>query len=252
MSSRHVVAGLAALLLVPFGLSAGDATHHWTYKGSTGPTHWAALEPDFAACGSGHAQSPIDIRQDAVLKANLPAIAFDYRPAPLKIVDNGHTIQVNYAPGSFIDVGGQRYELVQFHFHKPSEERIDGKHYDMVAHLVHKDTEGRLGVVAVPLAAGAINPMVALLWNNLPARKGTEVEVQGVQVDAADLLPADRAYYTFTGSLTTPPCSEGVTWFVLKHPSTLSAGEIGRFAHEYPMNARPVQPLNGRVVRTSQ
>ena len=253
MSSCNGVVGLTALLLVSFGVPIAAEEHgpHWSYAGATGPTHWAALEHEFEVCGVGHAQSPIDIRLNAVQKGDLPAIAFHYRPAPLKIVDNGHTIQVNYAPGSFIDVAGHRYELVQFHFHKPSEERVDGKSYDMVAHLVHKDAEGRLGVVAVPLTAGAINPTLALLWNNLP-RKGTEVEARGVQINAADLLPSDRSYFTFAGSLTTPPCSEGVTWFVLKHPSTLSAGEIGRFAHEYPMNARPVQPLNGRVVRASQ
>ena len=156
-----------------------------------------------------------------------------------------------YPPGSFITVGGTRYELQQFHFHKPSEEAIDGRHADMVAHLVHKDDQGRLAVVAVLLNAGQINPMVATLWNNLPARKETEVEVPGVRINAADLLPADHAYYSFAGSLTTPPCSEGVSWFVLKISSTLSSGEIGRFGRSYPMNARPTQPLNGRMVRVS-
>ena len=255
MLSPRVLRTLAALALVPFGGSAFAkevAAHHWSYNGPTGPTHWATLEHEFGACGSGQQQSPIDIRPTAVQEAKLPSIGFSYLPVPLRIIDNGHTIQVNYAPGSFIDVDGHRYQLVQFHFHKPSEESINGKRHDMVAHLVHQDADGRLAVVAVLLKSGAINPMVATLWNNLPSRKATELQPQGVAIDATDLLPADRAYYTFTGSLTTPPCSEGVTWFVLKNASTLSAGEISRFGHAYPMNARPVQPLHGRVVRASQ
>src|SRR5262245_11298928 len=111
---------------------------HWSYSGSTGPTHWATLEKDFNTCGAGHAQSPIDISDASVRKSDLASIEFRYKPSKLKIVDNGHTIQVNYAPGSFIAVGDKQYELVQFHFHKPSEEKINGKSYDMVAHLVHR------------------------------------------------------------------------------------------------------------------
>jgi len=228
-----------------------EGAHHWSYRGPTGPEHWAGLEHEFATCGAGRTQSPIDIRTTAAEKEPLSEIQFEYRPGPLAIVDNGHTIQVNVAPGSFMEVGGFRYELQQFHFHKPSEEMIDGRHAAMVAHLVHKDEEGRLAVIAVLLNPGEINPMVATLWNHLPAKKGSEVQAQDVQVNAADLLPADRSYYTFAGSLTTPPCSEGVTWFVLKNPATLSAGEIARFGDAYPMNARPVQPLNGRMVRAS-
>jgi carbonic anhydrase len=250
-----LAAALAAFALVALSTPAFAEGHghapHWSYRGDTGPTHWRSLETAFAACGVGREQSPIDIRSTAVQKSDLPAIRFAYQPGPLKIIDNGHTVQVNVAPGSTIEVGGRRFELVQFHFHRPSEEAIDGRHQDMVAHLVHKDAEGRLGVVAVLLKAGAINPAVASLWNNLPSHKEVEVAVPGVTIDPADLLPADRAYFTFAGSLTTPPCSEGVTWFVLKHPTTLSTGEIERFARLYPNNARPVQPLNGRVVRAS-
>lgn len=246
----RTAATLAGLALTLACASAQEGAHHWSYKGHTGPMHWAALEQEFAACGAGREQSPIDIRPGTAEKAQLPAIAFDYQPAPLKIVDNGHTIQVNYPPGSFITVDGQRYELQQFHFHKPSEEAIDGRHAAMVAHLVHKDDQGHLAVVAVLLNPGEVNPMVATLWNNLPARKGQEV-ASNVQINVADLLPPDRSYYTFAGSLTTPPCSEGVRWFVLKNPATLSAGEIGRFGQAYPMNARPLQPLNDRMVKAS-
>lgn len=210
MISGRVLGALAALAVIPLGAPAAkEAAPHWSYHGHADPAHWAALEPEFRTCGIGRQQSPIDIRQREVQPSNLPAIAFAYKPSPPKIVDNGHSVQVNYAPGSFIDVGGHRYELVQFHFHKPSEESIDGKRSDMVVHLVHKDADGRLAVVAVLLTPGAINPMVAALWNNWPSRKETEVPVNGVVIDAADLLPTNRGYYTFSGSLTTPPCSEG-------------------------------------------
>ena len=254
MLNTYVRGGLAAALVaIACGPTASaEEAHHWSYKGHGGPTHWSELQEGYSACGAGREQSPVNIPGAAAQKAQLPAIEFHYQPAPLKIIDNGHTIQVNYAPGSFITVGGQRYELQQFHFHKPSEEAIDGKHAAMVAHLVHKDDQGRLAVVAVLLNPGTVNPMVATLWNNLPAKKEAEVAMQDVQINAADLLPANRGYYQFTGSLTTPPCSEGVTWMVLKDPSTLSTGEIDRFGRSYPMNARPVQPLNGRMVRASE
>jgi carbonic anhydrase len=253
MHHRIIAPALAAPLLAFAAISAIAAgeSHHFGYAGANGPGHWGSLEPEYATCGLGRVQSPIDIRSDAAQKADLPAIEFAYKPSPLKIVDNGHSIQVNYAPGSFITVGGHRYELQQFHFHKPSEESLDGKRSDMVAHLVHKDADGHLAVVAVLLKSGEINPMVATLWANLPSRKEEERDVQDVQVDATDLLPSGHAYYTFEGSLTTPPCSEGVTWFVLKSQSTLSSGEIERFGRVYPMNARPLQPLNGRTVRSS-
>jgi carbonic anhydrase len=254
--SRHFAprALAACVLAVSFGslLAEDHAGPHWSYTGATGPTHWAGMEPDFGACGIGHAQSPIDIQSAKAQKAALPAIKFDYKTVPLQIIDNGHTVQVNYPPGSSIDVGGHRYELVQFHFHKPSEEAIDGKHQAMVAHLVHKDSDGRLAVVAVLLAPGAANALIATLWSNLPATKGEEAKPAGVQVDVSGLLPADHGYYTFAGSLTTPPCSEGVTWFVLKSPSTVSQAQVGRFGELYANNARPLQALQGRTVQKSE
>lgn len=232
---------------------AAHETHHkphWSYSGSTGPSHWATMEPDFGTCGAGHSQSPIDIRDANVQKSNLPSIEFNYQSSKLKIIDNGHTIQVNYAPGSFIKVGDKQYELVQFHFHKPSEEKINGKGFDMVAHLVHKDTTGHLAVVAVLLAAGnEENALIKTLWNHLPKTKEAEASVDAVPINAADLLPANHAYYTFAGSLTTPPCSEGVTWFVLQHPTGVSKEEVARFGKLYPKDARPVQPLYGREIK---
>jgi len=255
MISRRLLGLLCASSLAGIAAPAAcaeGAAHHWSYGGETGPTHWAALEPEFGACRVGHAQSPIDIRTDLVQKANLPAIEFAYRPSPLKIVDNGHTIQVNYAPGSFIDVDGHRYQLVQFHFHKPSEESIDGRRREMVA-------PGARGRRRAPRSRGGAADSGGhqphggrAVEQSAGAQGNGSAQAPGVQIDAADLLPADHAYYTFAGSLTTPPCSEGVTWFVLQRPSTLSSAEIDRFAKLYPMNARPLQPANKRLVRASQ
>jgi len=223
--------------------------HHWSYGKHGGPTEWGELDHAFASCQLGKLQSPIDIR--GATAADLPEIKFDYKPAALKVIDNGHTIQVNYAPGSTIDVGGTRYELIQFHFHKPSEEKVDGKAHAMVAHLVHKGGDGALAVVAVLLDKGHDNPTLRAIWTHLPKHKQKEVAVP-TAIDAAALLPADRGYYTFDGSLTTPPCSEGVRWFVLKTPMTVAASELTAFARLYPMNARPTQPLNGRAVEATR
>ena len=219
---------------------------HWSYSGKTGPAAWGKLEEEFGTCGLGKTQSPIDIHDSAVKKADLPTIEFDYKASPLKIIDNGHTIQINYPAGSTLTVGDKTYTLKQFHFHHPSEEHIDGHGYAMVAHLVHADSEGHLAVVAVLFTKGAENPLLATLWKNIPLEKGRAVDVSGVTVNVTNLLPSDHGYYTFTGSLTTPPCSEGVTWYVLKHQSPLSADEIAAFAKIYPKNARPIQPLNDR------
>jgi carbonic anhydrase len=227
-----------------------DPAHSWTYFGEHGPQHWADLSPEFAACGSGKAQSPIDIAYPHA--AQLPPIQFAYSASPLKVIDNGHSIQVNYAPGSTISIAGKTYELVQFHFHHPSEEEISGKQSPMVAHLVHKDSQGKLAVVAVLIEQGDPNPLINALWDNLPPRKNKEVESDSVEVNAADLLPSNHNYYTFDGSLTTPPCTEGVSWYVLETPVSFSKAQIEKFASIYPGNARPIQPLNNRVVQKSK
>ena len=219
-----------ALALVPAAAYAEETQHHWGYGGERGPRHWAEMNAEYEACGVGKAQSPIDIR-DAV-PAKLDAIEFDYHPTPLHIIDNGHTIEVNYEPGSAISVGGERYP--------------------MVAHLVHKNAEGELAVVAVLLKEGARNPVVKTLWTDLPKEKEKERVMEQVKINAASLLPKNHKYYTFAGSLTTPPCSEGVTWFVLATPKAISKEQVARFGKIYRANARPVQPLNGRAVKVSQ
>jgi carbonic anhydrase len=223
---------------------------HWTYKGHGGPAEWGSIEADFATCKLGKLQSPIDIR--GAKAAKLSPIMFNYKPSTLNMIDNGHTIQVNYAPGSSIVVGGMRYDLVQFHFHHPSEEKIDGKAHAMVAHLVHKNAEGKLAVVAVLLDPGGASDLIDTLWKNIPKEKGKESTVADTSIDVSKLLPGDRDYYTFQGSLTTPPCSEGVTWFVLKSPVKISGAEVAQFARIYPLNARPVQPLNGRSIEVTK
>jgi carbonic anhydrase len=219
---------------------------HWSYAGPGGPAEWSALSPEYEACGLGRHQSPIDIH--GAKPADLPAIRFDYHAVPLQVVDNGHTIQVSYAHGSTIDIGGARYELVQFHFHKPSEEKVEGRSHAMVAHLVHRNAEGALAVVAVLLDGGGANATIETIWKHLPAEKEKQVVVAHARIDATALLPADRGYYTFEGSLTTPPCSENVRWIVLKTPLRIANAEIEAFGKIYPMNARPVQPINGREI----
>jgi carbonic anhydrase len=221
---------------------------HWSYDGSAGPESWARLNREFAKCSSGQRQSPIDIRGG--IKVDLDPVQFDYKPVAFGVVDNGHTVQVNLGQGNAIEVQGRRYELVQFHFHRPSEERIDGRQFDMVAHLVHKDPEGRLAVVAVLLDRGSAHAVVQQVWNNLPLEKGEQLDAR-TPIDLSALLPADRRYYTYMGSLTTPPCSEGVLWMVMQQPVTISQSQINIFAKLYPMNARPIQSAAGRLIKQS-
>jgi len=250
---NHALSAIAGCVLVLAAASAAQEhhpEHDWDYGESQGPSHWGELRSEFALCKNGHRQSPIDIRNPQ--KADLPPIQFDYKPSPLHIIDNGHTVMINYGPGSFLLVGGKRYALQQFHFHRPSEERVNGKDYEMEVHLVHADQEGKLAVVAVLLQKGEDNPLVHELWNDLPKEKQKEESLDNVRINVAGLLPADRGYYTFPGSLTTPPCTENVTWFVLKHPVTVSAAEIEQFSKLYQHDTRPTQPLYDRVVLESR
>jgi len=231
-------------------VAPAEAAHpeHWDYSGNGGPAAWGQMKPEFAKCSSGTRQSPIDIRDG--IKVVLDPVQFDYKPSGFRVIDNGHTIQVNVSSGNSIDVMGRHYELVQFHFHRPSEERIDGRQFDMVAHLVHKDIEGRLAVVAVLLERGSAQAIVQNVWNNLPLEKGEELAARGT-LNLNELLPAERSYFTYMGSLTTPPCSEGVLWMVMKQPVQISSEQIGIFARLYPMNARPVQSAAGRLIKES-
>ncbi|HEY5799239.1 MAG TPA: carbonic anhydrase family protein, partial [Burkholderiaceae bacterium] len=209
---------------------------HWSYEGESGPAQWGKLNTAWAKCGAGERQSPIDIRDG--IRVELEPIAFDYHPSTFSVTDNGHTVQVTLAGGNYITIMNRMYELVQFHFHRPSEERINGRGFEMVAHLVHRDAEGKLAVIAVLIERGKAQALVQTVWNNLPLEKLSS-STPNIVIDMTDLLPRRRDYYTFMGSLTTPPCTEGVLWMVMKEPVQASADQMALFSRLYPMNARP-------------
>lgn len=221
------------------------ASPHWAYEGDEGPDNWAQLTPEYGSC-AGSNQSPVDLR--SFVDARLPPIGFGYTGAAKEILNNGHTVQLNYQPGSTIELDGREFELKQLHFHAPSENRIHGKSYPLEAHLVHADAEGKLAVIAVMFEEGAANGLLSSAWKAMPEHAGeSHALAEPLKVDA--ILPRDRDYYRFSGSLTTPPCTEGVRWLVLKQPMSASARQIERLAHvmHHPNN-RPLQPLNARVV----
>lgn len=242
---------IAACSLIFSPLVQADNHPHWGYKGHGGASHWAELDESFAACKLGKQQSPINIETAKTKKAELAPLAFAYTASAAEVVNNGHTIQINLPAAGSVGIAGADYKLLQFHFHAPSEEFINGKPYPMVAHLVHKNAEGKLAVVAVLFKRGKENAALKAVFANLPAKEG-ETKALEAPLNVADFLPKDQAYYAFAGSLTTPPCSEEVRWQVLKTPVELSAAQIATFRKLYPMNARPVQPLNGRTVEVSQ
>jgi carbonic anhydrase len=226
----------------------------WDYEGQRGAQHWSELDSSYAACNGGKEQSPIDIRN--ARKADLPAIRFEYHSEPLKyVINNGHTIRVDYhdAPGSgnFLVVGDKRYQLSQFHFHRPSEEYIDGKPFEMVLHLMHTAADQEVAGVAVLVKLGRANATVQQLWEHMPAAEGQQ-QAGDAELNPAGMLPQHTGYYLYTGSVTAPPCTEGVKWFVLKTPVEMSVAQINEFANLYPHDVRPLQPLNGRVVQETR
>ena len=221
---------------------------HWSYDGEFGPANWANINSSWAKCSAGKRQSPIDLRDG--MKVELEQISFDYHPSSFNEIDNGHTIQVNVGGGNFLTVGSTTYELQQFHFHRPSEERINGKGTEMVVHLVHKSYDGKLAVLAVLLERGKGNPMIQTVWNNLPLEKQTTV-APSIVLDVNEILPEKREYFTYMGSLTTPPCTEDVLWLVMKQPMTASPQQMALFSRLYPLNSRPVQANNGRMIKES-
>lgn len=238
---------LAFLMLAPAASTAAaqGGGVHWAYTGAAGPEHWGGLLSGFSDCSAGMIQSPVDIGQTVEISTG--GLEFHYKNSPLKVVNNGHTIQANQTPGSFVVIGGAAYELLQFHFHSPSENTVRGAAYPMEVHLVHRSAQGELAVVGVLLAEGAASPLVQAVWDGIPHETGHE-NVTGRTIQAESLLPANRSFYHFEGSLTTPPCSEGVKWYVMKTPVTVSSGQVARFLSIIGPNARPTRPLNGRVV----
>jgi carbonic anhydrase len=245
---KFQLAVTGVLMTIALAASATEGPH-WGYGGAHGPKEWGDMEAGFAECKLGKAQSPIDIHD--AKKAALPALDFQYAKSGGEIVNNGHTIQVNLANGGVLNLDGVPYKLVQFHFHGPSEEKINGKASAMVIHLVHQNAEGKLAVVAVLLKEGKANAALDPVFKNMPKEEGSKKALDA-DLNATDLLPSKHGYYKFVGSLTTPPCSEGVRWQVLKQPVEVSKAQVAAFHALYKMNARPVQPLNGRVVEESQ
>lgn len=250
MRGIAVIVGIALSLAAAPAFSA-DKASTWSYGGATGPAKWSTLDKSYDMCTDGQLQSPIDIPEAKARKGALPSLLFDYQPSPLNIVDTGKMIRVNYAPGSFVRVAGKKYELQQINFHKPGEEKVNGKGHDMGVHLVHRAPDKTEGIVAVMLDAGAGNALVKAVLDNLPKDKNKESAVGGATINAMDLLPKNKGYFTFSGSQTSPPCTEDVTWFVMKTPVTVSADQVARFGRSYPMNARPVQPLNARDIQST-
>ena len=249
MTRPHLPLQLAACLLLAAALPATARADKpaWGYQGKTGAQAWGDLEPGFATCKLGRFQSPIDIRDAQARPAALPPLRFGYAPAAGEIVNNGHTIQVDLRAGGTLGLADGDYQLQQFHFHTPSEEKINGRAFPMVAHLVHQDAQGKLAVVAVLFKQGRENAALKSVFASLPGKAGDKRALPD-PVNLADLLPAERGYYRFKGSLTTPPCSEDVSWQVLKQPVEISKAQLKAFRKLYKMNARPVQPLNGRTL----
>jgi carbonic anhydrase len=237
------LAFVAGVLLASGSVYASGT--HWGYSGAEGPEHWAKLSPEFSAC-SGKNQSPIDL--SGFVEAYLDPIRFAYQAGGAEILNNGHTVQVNYAPGSTIELNGHTFELKQFHFHTPSENHVNGKSFPMEAHLVHADADGNYAVVAVVFEEGAPNEALESAWARMPEKVGDKNPISD-PVSADLLLPQGHQYYRFNGSLTTPPCTEGVWWLVLKDPVSASKEQIERFSQVmgHPNN-RPIQPVNARPV----
>jgi carbonic anhydrase len=255
--SRNYIRARAAAMAGHGAESADGAAHaagevHWSYAGESGPQAWGQLKSEFNVCAIGKRQSPINIEESATLQGPAEPLVFNYQPSSGTVVNNGHTIQVDLYGDNSVTVRGSNFKLVQFHFHHPSEERVNYKGFSMVAHLVHKNMEGQLAVVAVLLDPGAANALIDKVWTHMPLDAGDRVRLPTGLINMNELLPKDQRYYQFMGSLTTPPCTEGVLWMVLKQPSTVSPGQIRLFSQLFPNNARPVQAVNGRAVRDAQ
>ncbi|WP_037027262.1 carbonic anhydrase [Psychromonas aquimarina] len=276
-----ILSGLLAVTLFPASqqVSASSSNNdksshsiHWSYSGSTGPEHWGSIAKEFALCSSGMRQSPVDIEYD--YPAELYPLRFEYQQVPLKVVNNGHTLQVNYdspvqqktvsiAGKSFpikskpvynskLMLGDVPYKLLQFHFHTPSEHAVTGERYAMEVHLVHQSGDGNLAVVGVLLKRGAQNQILQKVLDNVSGTINRVNLVTGSSINASDLLPDNRLYFHYTGSLTTPPCSENVNWLVMKNTMEVSDQQVSRFAQLIGANARPLQEVLWRTMLLSE
>jgi len=235
---------VVALLLLSNSAFSAEGPH-WGYSGEAGPDNWAKLSPEYSAC-AGKNQSPINLT--GFIEAKLKPIVFDYKGGSAEILNNGHTVQINALPASSISIDGIQFELTQFHFHAPSENLINGKSFPLEVHLVHADKDGNLAVVAVMVTEGKANKALEKAWAQMPKNEGDKLSLSP-GISPRDILPPNRDYYRFNGSLTTPPCSEGVRWLVMKHQISASKKQIEEFVHvmHHPNN-RPVQAVNARPV----
>ncbi len=243
---RRSLALFTPIAFLLTGASPGHDKPHWAYEGEAGPARWGELSEDFKACKTGHMQSPIELGA-ADVEAKF-AVRVAYKSGPLTILNNGHTVQANFAPGSTLSSGISRYKLLQVHFHTPSEEVVYGLAYPMVAHFVHADHAGNLAVLGVMFEEGAHNPELEKLVRAAPSKETEAAVVKGVTFDPAKLLPTNLSVYRYEGSLTTPPCTEGVRWHVARQRVTASAAQIAALHSIMGDNARPVQPIYGRLL----
>jgi carbonic anhydrase len=249
MERRNALKALAGLALCPLCTPrsfAADA--HWTYQGAEGVDKWGDLDAASRVCAIGAQQSPVDIGD--TFKAKLDPLKMSWAKRADTIVNNGHTIQVNIAEGSTLAVGTRNYKLLQFHFHRPSEHLIGGKNFPMEAHFVHADAAGGLAVVGVLITTGKPNAVFNRVVSTMPATEGPPIKADPA-IDPNGLLPSKTDYYRYSGSLTTPPCSETVDWLLLTDPVQVADADIASFAKLYPMNARPAQKANRRFVMQS-
>ncbi|MFC0179820.1 carbonic anhydrase [Thorsellia kenyensis] len=245
---------VTVLMSTPLLSMAADNPHaphthnnlHWGYSGEAGPQHWAELDESYLLCKTGKEQSPIDIKSSKMIKKM--GLSFDYQPAKIDFINNGHTVQANLVDSkNKIVLDNKDFQLLQFHLHTPSEEAIDGKHSDMVIHFVHSSEDKTLAVVGLLFDLGEENPTLNALIDALPAKPG-DANTLPTPFDINALLPVDKDYYSFMGSLTTPPCTEGVHWQVLKEHVKISQGQLDKIKAIISENARPIQPLNERKI----
>lgn len=243
---------LAALFLGVTAIAAGQTTRQWEYQGKNGPLNWGKLGPANTSCSKGHEQSPIDIHNAHLNKALKP-IEFHYIAGPVTMENDGRTIVVHVDPGSYILAGGVRYELDHLEFNRPSETAVKGKLTEMGVHLIHKSADGKMAVIEVRLAEdrGAPNAVVATLWEHMPTIARSTAKVTDM-VNPGGLLPGDPGYWTYMGSLSTPPCTEGVRWFVFEEPVTISREQLLAFTGMFPVASRPLQEPHGRRVEASE
>ena len=244
---------VATLLLCVAAASAvAQSGAAWDYSGKTGPLNWGRLDSAYKACSQGKEQSPIDIH-GAHLNKGLQPIEYHYVSGTVTIENTGKTIAVHVNPGSYIVADGQRYELQEFVFHHPSEDAVKGKLTDMDVQLIHKSTDGKLAIIAVRFALDQSdsNAVIAALWSHLPSKAG-ETEKTTEMINPGGFLPADRGYWTFPGSLTQPPCTEGARWFVYQQAVSVSRSQIRAFTSLFPINSRPLQDAHGRKIEANE